>query len=119
MTYFLAALLEAICITYICAIRWVVRNLRKRPKLVAALVAAYIGSYSILSVHGRYVLANHGGADWSFTWCPDLVITETEFIRPHINPTPLAVVYLPLLLIDRYVIHPPREPWDGYFDSTF
>ena len=117
MSYLLLSILETVCVVYARSILWAIRNWRYRRQLVSTLLIAYFGSYALLSLDGQYVLANHGGADWSLTWCPDLLIVTTEFIRPHISPTPLAFAFLPLLLLDRYVVHPPLEPWDGYYES--
>jgi len=95
---------------------WVIRNRKVRPKLVGSLVALYLLSYMALSVQGEYVLANHGGAHYTRSWCPRFVIVEYRVVRVHIRPTALVAIYLPLVVLDRLFVHPATEPWDGYYD---
>ena len=101
---------------HIAGIRWALRSKNRRPKLVAALVAFYLGSYMHLSVQGSYIFANHGGSHYTRSWCPKYVIVEYWMIRAHIRPTALAAVYLPLVVADRLFVHPGLEPWDGYYE---
>ena len=99
-------------IARICSIAiaiWVIRNHKRRPKLVAIVATLYLGSYLLLSANGQYVLANHGGNHWTLSWCPRFVIVQYRIIRPHIRPTSLAVLYMPLLIIDRSFIHPIED----------
>ena len=104
---------------HVAGIRWAIRTRARRPKLVGALTAIYLGGYIALSVNGSYVLANHGGQDYSRSWAPSHLIEQFRTVRVHIRPTPLAAVYLPLNILDRLVVHPALEPWDGYYDAIF
>ncbi len=117
MFWTVLALLVFLCVGHVAWICWTARNWQRRPLFVSMLLCLYVGSYALLSFNGRYILANHGGADWTRTWCPAFVLIEYRIIRPHIRPTPLAAIYLPILLLDRLLVHPAIEPWDGYFDA--
>lgn len=90
---------------------WLVRNHKRRPKLVAIVAALYLGSYVLLSANGQYTLANHGGNHWALSWCPRFVIVQYRIIRSHTRPTILAALYAPLLIIDRFFVHPAEDPW--------
>ena len=101
-------------ITFACYVAcgyWFFRNRHRRPKLLAAIAALYLGSYVLLSANGSYVLANHGGSHWTLSWCQPFVIVDYWIIRSHIRPTPLALVYAPLVIIDRAFVHPTVDPW--------
>ena len=111
------SLLIASLVYHIAGIRWAIRNKNRWPNLVGVLVVLYLGSYTVLSLQGSYVLANHGGSHYTRAWCPKYVIVEYTFIRGHVRPTLLAALYLPLVVVDRLVVHPGLEPWDGYYDS--
>lgn len=100
-------------IVRICSISiaiWLFRNQKGRPKLLAIVATLYLGSYVLLSANGEYALANHGGIHWTLSWCPRFVIVQYRIIRSHIRPTPLAALYAPLLIIDRFFIHPTENP---------
>ncbi len=102
--------------SHIAGIRWTLRTRARRPKLVGAFAAIYLGSYIVLSLQGTYVLANHGGQHYSRSWAPRHLIEQFWTVRVHIRPTRLAAVYLPLIVMDRLVVHPALEPWEGYYD---
>ena len=98
---------------------WANRIRKRRPKLVVALAVIYFGSYTLLSVNGAYIMANHGGDHWSRTWCPAYVMVEYQILRTKIRPTVLAACYLPLVVLDRLIVHPVLEPWPGYYDGSY
>jgi hypothetical protein len=103
----------ALVITIICFIVYgyvVFRHRKRYPKLLASVAALYIGSYLLLSVNGSYMIANHGGSDWTKSWCPAYLLIEYWKPRPKLLPTPLAVFYGPLLVLDRMIIHPEIDP---------
>ena len=111
------AILAIVIICHIACGYWFFRNKNRRPKLLAAIAALYLGSYFLLSVNGSYVLANHGGDHWTWSWCPKFVIVEYWNIRPHIRPTFLAAVYAPLVILDRSIIHPTVDPGNSYHNN--
>jgi hypothetical protein len=105
------AILVIALICHIACGYWFIRNMKRRPKLLVPIAVIYLGSYLLLSVNGSYVLANHVGDHWTLSWCPPFVIVEYWVIRSHIRPTPLALVYAPLVIIDRTFVHPTVAPW--------
>ncbi len=105
---------EILIVALICFLAcgiWFVRNFNRWPKILSVIAVIYLGSYLVLSASGSYVLANHGGSHWTRSWCPPFVIEEYWIVRSHIGPTPLALVYAPLVIIDRAFVHPGVDPW--------
>lgn len=85
--------------------------------LIGLLAVAYVGSYIALSINGKYVEKIGGAADGSASWfpygtqdttpSPTTGRVETEF------PNGLGLFYLPLLIIDRLLLHPDTPGiWD-------
>ena len=84
--------------------------------LVAAAVSVYTLIYVVLSLSGEYRLSNHGGQDWRNVWCPRHLTrweTPRNFFRsrPRVFLTGMGACYLPLLLIDRTLVHPTDAPF--------
>ncbi len=90
-------------------------NARRHTRQVILLCALYLGTYGLLSLNGNYYLANHGGAHFTKSWTPSLVVEKYVIARTHIRPGPLAVVYWPLYVLDIWLWHPSVEPWEGYY----
>lgn len=116
LLHFIPEILVITLIFHIALTYSFVQGITRNPKFLAVVSALYLGSYFVLSANGSYVLANHGGSHWTKSWCPAFVIVEYGFIRTHIRPTLLAAFYAPLVIIDRSIVHPNLEPWDGYYE---
>lgn len=72
-------------------------------------LAAYVGSYALLSSEGRFIFANHGGLDWTYRWGPAHLVEEYWIIRSHERLTMLGIPYWPCIVVDRLVWHRPSE----------
>jgi hypothetical protein len=83
------------------------------------LLALYAVSYLVLTLSGEYIIANHGGADWTREWCPQFVVQRDErelLARPRVEITRLGWCYLPLLAADRLLWHKTFRDdrvWEG------
>ncbi len=91
------------------------RYARRQLQRVILSLLLYIGTYVALSLNGSYMLANHGGAHWTKSWTPPLVVESFITINTHIRPGPLAAVYWPLFVLDIWLWHPSIEPMEGYY----
>lgn len=92
----------------------VVLAYKQRRSVGVGMLAAYLLVYVLLSVNGQYITANHGGSDWSRSWCPAFV--EVAYRAPtgrqKTNPTLLASIFWPCLLLDRWLWHRDKDPWN-------
>jgi len=82
-----------------------VRSLLRKWSVDLLIIAAYVGSYALLSLDGRFIYANHGGSHWSKRWGPYHLVEEYWIIRPHERLTMLGVLYYPCIVVDRLVWH--------------
>jgi hypothetical protein len=81
----------------------------KRNKIVIVLFLVYAGTYLPFSIAGRYVVSNHGGNHWTRDWCPRHLVCEYRIVRPKTKYTAPGIVYLPCILLDRWLWHPGGE----------
>ena len=88
--------------------------------IVAAAFAVYLGSYAILSATGEYVPATSGETRWfNGLGVTDIRIWQPRFCHWHrwksasgemtFDANPGGYLYLPLILIDRAILHPTEK----------
>ncbi len=88
-----------------------------RRVIAGALAAAllYVGSYSILSMQGTYVMyvgaGADGSADWFPLWCQNMTPSPTTGRLDTEYPNMLGFFYLPLLIADRSFVHPHQKDY--------
>lgn len=78
--------------------------------MLAVSIAAYLCAYAALSFTGRYVGENRGGSDNRESWCP-AYCTESHLAasgRQRVGFTPVGWVFLPMVILDRWLVHPAR-----------
>ena len=84
-------------------------RLRKHRRYV--LVGVYIACYCVRSAQGGYYSCNSGGQDNADVWiakgCGGNYRKPTG--RPGERITPLGVIFLPIILIDRCLVHRDRR----------
>ena len=84
---------------------------RKRISFMVVWFAAYLVTYAALSWKGEYIDANHGGSDNRSYWYP-AYCGEAYWSRMGRQKSallPLGWFFLPLVLTDRWFIHPSKE----------
>lgn len=87
---------------------------RRRKSLLAAWLVTYIVTYGVLSSRGAYIGSNHGGDDNRTTWYPAYCdeVYQARSGRQKSTLRPLGWFFLPLVLIDRTLIHRTNfEAW--------
>ena len=90
----------------------------KRPKIAIPATLLYVAVYLCLTLLGRPVLSNHGGADWRREWCPVGCVAAFRgaggFGRTHTTLTALGLLYWPCVGADRLFWH--RTDWNIWDD---
>lgn len=85
--------------------------MRRRYWLIVIWLIAYIGSYMILSVNGRYAPliagASNGSEHWYPLWCDNRTPGPPGRIKTE-HPSLLGLVYLPLRINDWKYCHPSK-----------
>ena len=113
MLWFIAALASPLVAFPVVWCKW--------PKVARGAFLVYLGSYVLLSLAGRYVVANHGGSDWRREWLPRYLMMDYLAMsgRTRTHLTPLGALYWPCILVDRTAWHrtategvvtPPNNP---------
>lgn len=109
---------------------------RKRLKrwITTAICIFYLGSYLYFSINGQFLVAGHGGSDYSREWSPKYLVVDTTSgnSRAKRGFTLLGYLYLPCILFDRIlwhqgpskflpgkvVYHDDISGWPSYQDGT-
>lgn len=86
------------------------RQSRVRCTVLLAFLGVYIISYIVLSSCGSYIVHNLGGSDNRETWfpayCGESYISRVGRQKAHL--TALGMVFLPLVMVDRTLVHRTR-----------
>lgn len=85
--------------------------IRQWPKVGLSLLALYVIIYIPLTVSGKYVVANHGGADWQREWLPKALMVDYRGFsgRTKAGLTLAGALYWPCILLDRFLWHRTEE----------
>ena len=80
---------------------------RRRLVFVVVWLAVYVIAYGVLSWHGGYIGGNFGGSDNRDVWYPAYCgeAHRSPMGRQKCSLRPFAWFFLPLVVLDRTIIH--------------
>ena len=80
-------------------------------------LAAYLVSYLPMSLSGKYLVSNHGGADWASEWWPLYLGAQYHAPsgRAKAGFTHVGSAFWPLVFFDQFIWHRTHEPTETEF----